>query len=78
VKRKATFGAGPLPRKIPWPRSGRQAAALPPASALSAFSILSASSDGVPKSIATLSPAFRSAPLGGAGAGALPARASAW
>ena len=78
VKRKATFGAGPWPRKIPCPRSGRQAAGLPPASAFSAFSIFSASSCALPKSIATRSGARRSASRGGAGAGARPCRASSW
>ena len=68
MKRNATFGAGPWPRKIPWPRSGRHAAGLPPASAFSAFSIFSASSCGLPKSIATRSGARRSASLGGAAA----------
>ena len=76
MKRKATFGAGPLPRKTPCPRSGRQAAGLPPASALSALSIFSASSFAVPKSIATRSGARRSAAAGAAGSGALPASAS--
>ena len=45
VYRKASFGAGPLPRKIPCARSARQTAAFPPskaASALPAFSARSA------------------------------------